>query len=677
VPSTCLAIGAGSTSGTFTATAGQFASDQTASVTATLNDSSKTAALSLTAPVLVAALLCGAPSLASNTGTTCTITLSKPVPAGATASISVSSDNTALTVPTSALTVAGGSSSVAFTAHAGTFSSSPTAKVTATLNGVSKSVQISLSIPSLSWLACTPLNVMPGGSGSCSVKLSIPSAAPSTVVLKASTLALSVPSTVTIASGAATATFSYTTSKIITGQVTLTAAFGGVAMSAAINVIAAVEAPRISSAGTAISDGAIAPIGLSCDDTFLVAGRPVGCEIQLSAPSVAESMEVAIASSTSSLMVPATVTARAGQSHIRFEIGAGQAASPETAILEARLGSMSIQRSIVVVPSDTPELTVPTELAGTPQTPIRFRVTAGDARGFGVNLAAAGLPTGATFDPKSGVLQWAPTDKDLGVYEIAFTATNMLGAVTTKTMKLYVDSGLPVVTSLENGAGSSAPAGCSAGSLAALRGRFLFAGTEPASDSSGASADLGGTRVLVNGVYAPVLYASADRVYLLCPRVAAGTRMAIAVETAAGQSNELDIRMQAGVPGLFTADGSGTGQALAVRSGWLDLAAIPSARWNGNPALPGDMLSFLATGIDCSEPAVADLSLQLSLQLGPDLIPVTALQPMAGHAGTCQILAPVPPGVIGDAVGARLQLAGSDGRRITSNETTISVAARR
>jgi hypothetical protein len=86
--------------------------------------------------------------------------------------------------------------------------------------------------------------------------------------------------------------------------------------------------------------------------------------------------------------------------------------------------------------------------------------TAGDARGFGVNLAAAGLPTGAAFDPKSGVLQWVPTDKDLGVYEIAFTATNMLGAVTTKTVKLYVDSGLPVVTSLENGAGSSAPAGC-------------------------------------------------------------------------------------------------------------------------------------------------------------------------------------------------------------------------
>jgi uncharacterized protein (TIGR03437 family) len=79
-----------------------------------------------------------------------------------------------------------------------------------------------------------------------------------------------------------------------------------------------------------------------------------------------------------------------------------------------------------------------------------------------------------------------------------------------KTTKLYVDSGLPVVTHLENGAGSSAPAGCSPGSVAALRGRSLFAGTEPASDSSGASGDLGGTRVLVNGVYTAVLYASAD-----------------------------------------------------------------------------------------------------------------------------------------------------------------------
>jgi hypothetical protein len=115
----------------------------------------------------------------------------------------------------------------------------------------------------LSHSQCGPLNVMPGGSGRCSVKT--PSAAPSTVVLTASALALSVPSTVTIASGATTATFSYTAGKILTGHVTLTAAFGGIAMSAAINVMVTVAAPRISSVGTPIAGGAIAPIALSCE----------------------------------------------------------------------------------------------------------------------------------------------------------------------------------------------------------------------------------------------------------------------------------------------------------------------------------------------------------------------------------------------------------------------------
>ena len=54
----------------------------------------------------------------------------------------------------------------------------------------------------------------------------------------------------------------------------------------------------------------------------------------------------------------------------------------------------------------------------------------------------------------------------------------------------------------------------SLGTLIRIGNNFLFSGDEPLADASGASTDLGGTRVLVNDDYAPVLSASAARVKL-------------------------------------------------------------------------------------------------------------------------------------------------------------------
>jgi uncharacterized protein (TIGR03437 family) len=168
------------------------------------------------------------------------------------------------------------------------------------------------------------------------------------------------------------------------------------------------------------------------------------------------------------------------------------------------------------------------------------------------------------------------------------------------------------------------------------------------------------------------LYASASRVDLLCPVAEAGARLAITVETSAGQSQELDSLVQASAPGLFTADGSGMGQALALRSGTPDVAAIPNAHFTAKPALPDDSLSFLATGIDCSQETIGNLSLRLD----QSAVPVSALEPLAGHAGICEIRVSIPATVIGDAVPAILQFVGSDGRKIGSNAVMIAVAAR-
>lgn len=305
-----------------------------------------------------------------------------------------------------------------------------------------------------------------------------------------------------------------------------------------------------------------------------------------------------------------------------------------------------------------------------PGSAVRFTVTAVDAQGLDVRLAATGLPVGASFDRQSGLLQWTPSDNDVGRHEFRITAANTLGASTTETVRLYVGSGLPVISDIENGAGSGAPAGCGPRSVVTIRGRSLLTGTGAAYAVAG-SENLSGTRVLVNGIPAAVLIASASRVDLLCPAAIAGTPLAISVETAAGKSNELRTSMRESVPGLFTIDGAGTGQALAVQDGSLDLAAIPNARFAGKPALVGDIVAFRATGIGCDTQTAS----RLNLKIGTYLIPPVALRPLAGHAGICEVLASIPA-VAGDAVPVTLLFVQSDGQQTASNEATIAVTER-
>src|ERR1039458_8058893 len=112
-----LTIPAGSGSGTFLATAQAFTADQTATVTATLNDSSKPVTLSLATLPTISSLQCAA-SLASNASTTCTVTLSKSTTSSSVVTLS-NSASSLLTVPSS-VSVAANATSATFTASTGT-----------------------------------------------------------------------------------------------------------------------------------------------------------------------------------------------------------------------------------------------------------------------------------------------------------------------------------------------------------------------------------------------------------------------------------------------------------------------------------------------------------------------------------------------------------------------------
>ncbi len=221
---------------TFTATAaGTIASNQTATLTATINGSTQAAAISLVAPVLVTGLTCSPASLGPSASATCTVTVSQA--AGGT--VAVSSNEEALTAPAS-FTVAAGSLTATFTATAaGTIAGNQTATLTATINGSAQTAGVSLVAPVLvTGLTCSPASLGPGASATCTVTVS--QAAGGTVAVSSNAAALMAPASFTVAAGSLTATFTATAAGTIAGNqsATLTATINGSTQTAAVSLIA-------------------------------------------------------------------------------------------------------------------------------------------------------------------------------------------------------------------------------------------------------------------------------------------------------------------------------------------------------------------------------------------------------------------------------------------------------
>jgi uncharacterized protein (TIGR03437 family) len=156
----------------------------------------------------------------------------------------------------------------------------------------------------------------------------------------------------------------------------------------------------------------------------------------------------------------------------------------------------------------------------------------------------------------------------------------------------------------------------------------------------------------------------------VCPMLEPGTPLEIVVETEAGKSNKLQSVMGDAAPGVYTVDGSGSGQAVAWRTGTSELSLIPSFLFHGKPALPGDQISMLVNGINCAANPGAQKPLVI---LGEQRVPGNSLRESALTAGACEVGFTVPDGVTGDAVPLSIEVLQSDGRLVPSNAAFITV----
>jgi uncharacterized protein (TIGR03437 family) len=359
-------------------------------------------------------------------------------------------------------------------------------------------------------------------------------------------------------------------------------------------------------------------------------------------------VDIAIDGSSSNVLLPATVTTRANQHSLTFQGSVNEGVPQEAFTVSATIGNQTVEDSMVVAPASGPAISVPQDQFIQFGTPVNFKVTA--RSGEPVAVAAKDLPTGASFDSKTGRFQWTPLKSQQGSYDVKFTA-----ASETQTVHMEVGPGTPVIR-------DSSQLACSAGAIASLKGMWLSDG-DASADASGASMELSGARLKVNGAYVPVLFASQSQVQFLCPNGTAGEALEIVLETSSGATQAIQTAMRAASPSVLSIDNSAQGLILLPER--AKVAAVRDVRTGGEPAQPADSVSIRATGLGNNLPLV--------VKIGDAYAEVGSITPVDGAAGVWEIHANIPSGVtFGDAVPVRLEVE-SNGQTVESNTVTIAL----
>jgi uncharacterized protein (TIGR03437 family) len=161
---------------------------------------------------------------------------------------------------------------------------------------------------------------------------------------------------------------------------------------------------------------------------------------------------------------------------------------------------------------------------------------------------------------------------------------------------------------------------------------------------------LGGTRVLFDGVPAPMVYASAGQVSCVTPYAVAGkTTTQVQISYNGVLSSTIALPVAPSAPGLYTANQQGSGQAAALNQDG-------SYNSTGSPAAAGSVVVLYGTGEGATVPAVLDGTVANSVVPKPQLpvsvtigsLPATAQYAGAAPgfvAGALQLNVMIPEGV--------------------------------
>jgi uncharacterized protein (TIGR03437 family) len=206
----------------------------------------------------------------------------------------------------------------------------------------------------------------------------------------------------------------------------------------------------------------------------------------------------------------------------------------------------------------------------------------------------------------------------------------------------------PVVEAVASAA-SYATDGLSPGEIVAIFGSNLGP-TTPAGMQVGGdgmvTTSLADTQVIFDGIPAPMVFASAGQVNAVVPFGVSNTTTQVQVQYQDLVSNPFPMPVVPAVPGIFTIDSSGVGQAIVLNQD----GTVNSAN---NPAPVGSVITLYATGAGQFKPPLSD-----GFVVDADDPPIPALPVTARVGGLDAAIsyAGAAPGAVAGVLQVNLQL---------------------
>ena len=427
---TSVTIAAGATSATFNiATAAQLTTT-TSTISASLSGTTQSAVLTISAPSLIGFTV--SPSTtAGGSSVVGTVTLNGIAPPSGT-TVKLSSNNTAVSIPTSVV-VSGGQSSATVQISTGATATTISAILSASLGTTTLKANLTIQAASLSSVTITPGTVVGGSNTSVLGMVTLDGRAitsGATVTLSSSSTTLAtVPATVKVPGGMATATFPIS-HKLVTAakSVTITATYGGVKQSATLSL-----AP-------------FQVVSLAINPSSVIGGSKTTGNVQLNAqPGASGAIAVKLLSNSKSLGVSPSVSIPVGQSGATFSATSAAVATTATATVTASYGSSSAQSTVTIQPATLVSLTVaPTSVKGGSTTAVIGTVllTGPAPTGgfvvtlFSSNTAVAKVPASVTVAAGKTTATFKVTDSKV-TGQTSVTLSASLAGIT-KTVSLSV-----------------------------------------------------------------------------------------------------------------------------------------------------------------------------------------------------------------------------------------------
>ena len=206
----------------------------------------------------------------------------------------------------------------------------------------------------------------------------------------------------------------------------------------------------------------------------------------------------------------------------------------------------------------------------------------------------------------------------------------------------------PAIISVGNAA-SYEQGSISPGEVVAIFGLNLGPATPTAmqlDDSGLVATSLSDTRVLFDGVPAPMAYAGTNQVNAIVPFGLSSGSTQVRVEYRGESSDPISVPVAPSIPGVFAADGSGGGQGIIVNQD----GTINSA---DNPAPAGSVIILYATGAGQLDPPAKDGAVVTADLLPRPVLPVSAT---VGDQNAQVLYAGGAPGIVAGIIQVNLQI---------------------